>query len=98
MRDETRRCLEERYCSAKACNDGKSPRCRYYRPAKRYKAFGWDVTVRFADGHEEMYHWRGCTEADARRKGLLKSHAREIVRVEALDEETWIRAYGIGSM
>lgn len=71
--------------------------CERYEPAKKYAAFGWEVTVRFAPGSRKpdaTFHWHGLTEAAARRKGMLKTNASEILSVEPVTEEQWIRAYG----
>ena len=88
-------------CVTKSCvmsTRGCELKCTDYKTERTYKAFGWDVTVRFQDGHTEMFHWRGCTEGAARRKGLLKVGSVEVVSVEPVSEEVWIRAYGIGRM
>ncbi len=80
-------------CGGELCRVTHCPR---YTPARDYGAYGWDVTVRFGPPRlcEETFHWRGCSAAAARRKGMLKSHAVEIIAVEPVSEEEWIRAYG----
>ena len=87
-------------CGGELCAGGLRPRCKLYRPARDYGAYGWDVTVRFhmPINGERTYHWRGCTAAAARRKGMLKSHAAEIVAIEPITENQWIRAYGDPSL
>ena len=72
--------------------------CPDYEPIRRFKAFGWEVTVEFLDGHQERFHWRGITEGGARRKGMLRSLARRIVLVSPVTGEQWERAFGIGRM
>lgn len=72
--------------------------CSSYEPIRKFKSFGWEVTVEFQDGHQERYHWRGITEGGARRKGMLKSLARRIVQISPVSEEQWERAFGIGRM
>ncbi len=83
-------------CGAELCHAGRRPRCARYAAARRYAAYGWEVTVRFGLPLccEQTYHWRGCSEAAARRKGMLKSRAEQIVAIEPVTEEQWIRAYG----
>lgn len=62
------------------------------------KPYGWDVTVEKRTGvitsEKVTYHWRGCSEASARKKAMLKTGSLRVVSVEALDQETWFRAYG----
>jgi len=76
----------------------------------KVQPFGWDVTVESAWSGESsrmLCHYRGCTEAAARRKALqhvngLKgrgSHlGAQVVDVQPLTEEQWTRAYGLGRM
>ncbi len=82
------------HCGGELCNMGR--RCDRYKPARAHKAYGWDVTVRMVRpiNSQKTYHWRGCSENAARRKGMLKAGAVEIVSVEPLSEDQWIRAYG----
>jgi hypothetical protein len=72
--------------------------CGDYEPARKFKAFGWEVTVEFHDGSQKQFHYRGVTEVGARRNGMLKTLARSIVKVEPFTEEAWITAFGIGRM
>lgn len=62
------------------------------------KPYGWEVTIdkRVAGKANEQvtYHWRGCSEASARKKAMMKTGAIRVVKVEAVDQETWFRAYG----
>jgi len=65
------------------------------------RAFGYEVEVEFqrASGKPNaLFHWRGLSESAARRKGMMKSNAQRIVKVEAISREEWIRGFGIGSM
>jgi hypothetical protein len=73
-------------------------KCTDYTPERTYKAFGWDVTVRFQDGHTEIFHWRGCTENRARRKAMMKRCSVQIISVVPVTEAEWLRAYGLGRM
>jgi hypothetical protein len=91
------KCRQENTCGA-ACQFGDAPRCKDFEPARKFKAFGWDVEVRFHDGHTETFHWRGCTERAAHVKGMMKVLAKEIVKIEPVTEEEWLRAYGMGRM
>ena len=75
----------------------RQPCSRTYEPARAFKAFGWEVTVQFQNFTTVQFHWRGVTEGGARRKGMLKPLAVRILKVEPVDEVSWIRAYGIGS-
>ncbi len=84
-------------CGAELCLNGRRPRCALYAPARKQAAYGWDVTVQFARCnilYQDTFHWRGCTETAARRKGMLKTHAQSITAVAPLTEAEWIRAYG----
>lgn len=85
-------------CGAELCERGKKPRCSKYEPARKYKAFGYCVTVRFQNGETKEYHWSGLTESGARRKGMLKTCASKIENVEPLTEEQYIRAFGVPGM
>ena len=69
---------------------------RTYEPARKFKAFGWEIEVEFRQGHTKSFHYRGCTEGGARRKGMLKTHAMRIVACEPITEEQWVKAYGLG--
>ncbi len=83
-------------CGGEICWNGRRPRCARYRPDRAYKAYGWLVTVQFGPPgyHTRQYHWRGCTENGARRKGMLITCAQKIISVEPVTEQEWIRAYG----
>lgn len=72
------------------------PSCSRYKPARQYAAFGWLVTVRmdYPPGNTTV-HYRGCSEASARRKAMLRPHAAEIISVEALTEAEWGRVFGV---
>ena len=63
------------------------------------RPYGWEVTVRFhpASGKAtQTFHYRGCTERDARLKGMLKGNAQAIEKIEPVHtQEQWERAYGI---
>ena len=85
-------------CGGEVCAQGEKPRCNKYSPARKYKSFGYEVTVKFMYGKEKKFHWCGLTEITARRKGMLKTLATEIVNVEPVTEEQWIRAYGVPGM
>lgn len=61
--------------------------------------FGWEVDVEFGLGKpRETFHWRNCSRATARMRGLLKPLAISVVEIRPVTEEQWIRAYGIGRM
>ena len=85
-------------CHGELCARGHKQPCGKYEPARKYKAFGWVVTVRFRNWpytEDKMFHYCGCRETDARRKGMLKSNATEIIRVEAVETcEQWVFAFG----
>jgi len=72
--------------------------CKDHEPVRKFKAFGWEVIVEFFDYHQETFHWRGCTENGARRKGMLKTCASKIIKVIPVTEEQWLRSYGLGRM
>lgn len=76
------------------CRNG----CLYYEPCRKFKAFGWEVTVEFFNGDQKQFHWSGVTEGGARRNGMLKTCAKRIVKVEPFTEENWVNAFGIGRM
>lgn len=63
------------------------------------KPYGYEVTVEKRTGaittKEVTYHWRGCSEATARRKAMLKTGSIRVIKVEEIDQETWFRAYGV---
>jgi hypothetical protein len=64
------------------------------------KPFAWDVDVEFdpRSGKKiETFHWRGCSENAAKRKGMLKDHALRILEIRPLSEDVWRRAYGLGN-
>jgi hypothetical protein len=62
------------------------------------KPYGWEVTIEKRTGtftsEQVIHHWRGCSEASARKKGMMKTGAIRVVKTEALDQDTWFRAYG----
>jgi hypothetical protein len=67
------------------------------------KPYGWEVEVSYLQQflpQSETYHFRGCSEAAAKRKSywkaVMKRHSSDIVggRATPLDQETWFRAYG----
>jgi hypothetical protein len=65
------------------------------------KPFGWEVDVEFAPASgkkPQTFHWRGCTERAARTKAILKLHAQRITEVRPVNEEQWMRAYGMGRL
>ena len=72
------------------------------------RPFGWEVDVEscefmvYIPGDDrntvKTFHWRGCSEATARRRGLMKPNAQAVVAVRPVSEAAWIRAYGIGRM
>lgn len=65
------------------------------------RPFGWEVDVEFhfnSGKKPQTFHWRGCSERAARLKAMLKSNALRVTAVRPVDEETWIRAFGIGRL
>lgn len=66
------------------------------------KPFGWEVDVACLVSiiREEVrtFHYRGCTRRAAERKAMLRPNAKRIIEVRPVNEEDWIRAYGIGRM
>lgn len=81
-------------CGAEQCRQHRGRTCERYEPSRNYGAFGWTVTVEFRDFTTREFHWCGCRETDAKRKGMLKSCARRIVACEPVTQEQWFRAYG----
>jgi hypothetical protein len=91
-----------KYCETlHLCQTAPIKDCLQYIPVRTYKSFGWEVTVRFqpaSNKPDQMFHYRGCTEGMARRRGMLKKNADSIFSVTPVTEEEWKRAYGIGRM
>ena len=58
------------------------------------KPYAWEITIRRHDGNMETITRVAPTEMQARRKGLLRPLAMEIVDMEPIDEETYHRAFG----
>lgn len=65
----------------------------------RSLTFGWEVDVEFMRSSgkpPQTFHYRGCTEAAARRKVIFKPNFERVVAVRPVTEDEWVRAYGIG--
>lgn len=65
-------------------------RCRNANPNRVY---GHEVTYRTHQGDELKVHFVGG-EANARRKAMLKTHAREVIAVDPMTETTYVKAFG----
>ena len=71
------------------------------------KPFGWEVDVELCDrmiyipasdaNRIESFHYVG-TESNARRKGILKPHARAILVTRSFTYRQWIACFGEGRM
>jgi len=85
-------------CGGELCMRGCRPRCKNYAPARKFKAFGYCVTVRFLNGETKEFHFSGLTENGARRKGMLKACAEKIEHIEPFTEAQYIRAFGVPGM
>lgn len=69
--------------------------------------YGWEVSAEFCDrlfyipGAERnwisKYHYRG-SKSQAIMRVKMKPHFQQIVNVEPVSKEDWIRAYGEGRM
>lgn len=74
--------------------------------ARTQQPFGWDVDTEvkvpvspmIAHTETRTYHYRGCTEARARRKAMLNTGAIRVLATRPVERDEWIRAYGIGRM
>lgn len=55
--------------------------------------YGYDLVVSLNTGGEERCHYAG-TEKAARKKALMRPHAKEVISAEPLTEEQYVRAYG----
>ena len=69
------------------------------KPApKAPPVYGWSITYSRNDGKpDEDCHYVG-TEKVARKKALLRPHAREVLRCEPMTEEQYVRVFGRGRM
>ena len=66
------------------------------------KPFGWEVIVNVLPTPDQpkpavkRFHYRGCTERQARIKALVHKNVTSIVSITPVfSQEEWERAYGI---
>lgn len=62
-------------------------------PPHPEKPYGYDLLVAFNDGTEKECHYAG-SETTTRRKAMLQSGAKDVLKVTPLTREAYERAYG----
>lgn len=68
-------------------------RCRNADPNRVY---GFDITYVTVDGRELTCHYVTDSEQTARRKAMLRTHAREVTNLRPLTEAQYVKAFGRG--
>ncbi len=69
------------------------------------KPFAWEVEVEFSKGMiyapgwagnwRKTYHYKGSSEAAAKKRGMLHTHARAVLSTNPIATEAdYVRAYG----
>ncbi len=56
--------------------------------------YGWDIDIQYINGMSETVHYGGCTESQAKKRALLKSHADKILDIRPLTKTEYQKAYG----
>lgn len=62
------------------------------------KPYGFDITYVTTAGEVKDCHYVTSSEATARRKTLLRAHAKEVTYLRPLSEDAYVKAFGRGRM